>query len=81
MMPEEHKQIQTYILSKEVVYSVLLQQLSDQDIGDPLYIEPSSLTMEGNHRYNLRCGSVSTTFMQFCLQDFFESLVNLLCFT
>ncbi|KAF4086155.1 hypothetical protein AMELA_G00103380 [Ameiurus melas] len=45
-MPEEHKQILQYTLSKEMVYGVLLQQLYDQDAGDPLYIEPTSLTME-----------------------------------
>ncbi|KAB5550464.1 hypothetical protein PHYPO_G00054030 [Pangasianodon hypophthalmus] len=46
MMPEEHKQLILYTLSKEMVYHVLLQELFDQDTGDPLYIEPSSLTME-----------------------------------
>ncbi|MCJ8740203.1 hypothetical protein PDJAM_G00056090 [Pangasius djambal] len=46
MMPEEHKQIVLYTLSKEMVHHVLLQELFDQDTGDPLYIEPSSLTME-----------------------------------
>lgn len=45
-MPEEHKQIIRYTLSKEMVYHVLLQQLYDQDAGDSLYIEPTSLTME-----------------------------------
>ncbi|KAG7321781.1 hypothetical protein KOW79_014639 [Hemibagrus wyckioides] len=46
MMPKEHQQIIQYTLSKEMVYSVLLQQLLDEEPGDPLYIEPSSLTME-----------------------------------
>ncbi|XP_060800141.1 TPA-induced transmembrane protein isoform X2 [Neoarius graeffei] len=45
-IPKEHEQLIRYTLSKELVYSVLLQQLFDQDTGDPLYIEPSSLTME-----------------------------------
>lgn len=69
MMPEEHQQIIGYTLSKEMVYHVLLQQLFDQDTGDPLYIEPNSLTMEGNHRHNLTCGYITTTFeyAQFCL--------------
>lgn len=60
MMPEEHKQLILYTLSKEVVYHVLLQQLFDEDTGDTLYIEPSSLTVEGNHRRNLSCGYVPT---------------------
>ncbi|KAK2831519.1 hypothetical protein Q7C36_016605 [Tachysurus vachellii] len=47
MMPTEHQQIIEYTLSKEMVYSVLLQQLSDVDPGlDPLYIDPTSLMME-----------------------------------
>lgn len=46
-MPKEHQQIIEYTLSKEMVYSVLLQQLLDEEPGDPLYIEPSSLTVEG----------------------------------
>ncbi|KAK3531292.1 hypothetical protein QTP70_016264 [Hemibagrus guttatus] len=46
MMPEEHQEIIRYTLSKEMVYNVLQQQLLDEEPGDPLYIEPSSLTME-----------------------------------
>lgn len=47
-MPTEHQQIVEYTLSKEMVYSVLLQQLSDEEPGvDPLYIDLTSLTMEG----------------------------------
>ncbi|XP_053363970.1 TPA-induced transmembrane protein [Clarias gariepinus] len=46
LMPEEHGQLTNYTLSKEMVFNVLLQELYDQEPDDPLYIEPTSLTME-----------------------------------
>ncbi|KAF7700156.1 uncharacterized protein LOC124395044 [Silurus meridionalis] len=46
MMPEEHKLLKEFTLSKEMVYNVLLQQIYDQDINEPLRIVPTSLTME-----------------------------------
>ncbi|TSN57757.1 Guanylyl cyclase-activating protein 1 [Bagarius yarrelli] len=46
LMPKEHSELIRYTLSKEMVYSVLLQQLYDEEPEEPLYIEPSSLTME-----------------------------------
>lgn len=52
-MPEEHGQLTNYTLSKEMVFNVLLQELYDQEPDDPLYIEPTSLTMEGNPRHNI----------------------------
>ncbi|XP_072547908.1 TPA-induced transmembrane protein isoform X2 [Salminus brasiliensis] len=45
-MPEEHEQLKHYVLSREIVYSVLVQQLLDQDTEDPLYIESSSVSMQ-----------------------------------
>ncbi|XP_035390247.1 TPA-induced transmembrane protein isoform X2 [Electrophorus electricus] len=45
LMPEEHTQLVRYTLSREVVYSVFLQQLLEQHGEDPLYIQPSSLSM------------------------------------
>lgn len=75
-MPEEHKQIIRYTLSKEMVYHVLLQQLYDQDAGDSLYIEPTSLTMEGKHRrnpyYQLWICPYHFGFSQFCLHHFLK---------
>ncbi|KAI5099053.1 guanylate cyclase activator 1C [Silurus meridionalis] len=55
MMPEEHKLLKEFTLSKEMVYNVLLQQIYDQDINEPLRIVPTSLTMEvmGAHGSNL----------------------------
>ncbi|XP_066521886.1 TPA-induced transmembrane protein [Hoplias malabaricus] len=46
MMPSEHEELTRYTLSREFVYSVFLQKLMDQKPDDPLYIQPSSLTMQ-----------------------------------
>ncbi|KAI4883494.1 hypothetical protein NFI96_024958 [Prochilodus magdalenae] len=45
-VPVEHEQLSRYILSRQMVYNVLLQHLHDQSLTDPLYIEPASLEME-----------------------------------
>ncbi|XP_007236788.3 TPA-induced transmembrane protein [Astyanax mexicanus] len=45
-MPEENKQLKRYILSREMVYSVLLQNLFELDTEDQPYIVLSSLSME-----------------------------------
>lgn len=57
-MPKENEQLIQYTLSREMVYHVLLQQLYDQDTGDPHYIKPSSLTMEGNRRHYIQICAV-----------------------
>jgi len=49
MMPLDHEELVRYTLSLKMVKNVLLQHLYDQDTGDPFYIIPASLSMEGEH--------------------------------
>ncbi|XP_048016406.1 TPA-induced transmembrane protein [Megalobrama amblycephala] len=46
MMPSEHEELVRYTLSLKMVKNVLVQHLYDQDTGDPLYIIPTSVSME-----------------------------------
>ncbi|XP_035242458.1 TPA-induced transmembrane protein isoform X3 [Anguilla anguilla] len=51
LMPEEHKQLLRYTLSREMVYNVLRQHLYDQEpgTGPLLYIDPAAIHMEGGN--------------------------------
>lgn len=49
MMPLDHEELVRYTLSLKMVKNVLLQHLYDQDTGEPLYIIPTSLRMEGEY--------------------------------
>ncbi|KAG5837454.1 hypothetical protein ANANG_G00239420 [Anguilla anguilla] len=51
LMPQEHKQLLRYTLSREMVYNVLRQHLYDQEpgAGPLLYIDPAAIHMEGGN--------------------------------
>ncbi|KAK7172173.1 hypothetical protein R3I93_004471 [Phoxinus phoxinus] len=49
MMPSDHEELVRYTLSLKMVRNVLFQHLNDQDTGDPFYIIPTSLRMEGEY--------------------------------
>lgn len=56
IIPSENEQLVRYTLSREMVKSVLLQHFYDQDpdAGDHLYVIPTSLSMEGEIKSELR---------------------------